>query len=48
MILSDTLTATDLLTGVLAVVTGFYAWVTCRILKANECPVADYFECQRR
>lgn len=40
MILSDTLTATDLLTGILAVVTSFYAWVTFRILKANEHTVA--------
>lgn len=36
MTLSDTVTTTDLLTGVLAFVTAFYAWVTYRILKANE------------
>lgn len=40
MTLSDTVTATDLLTGILAVVTAFYAWVTYCILKANERTVA--------
>jgi hypothetical protein len=34
-----TYTATDVLTGLLVLVTAFYAWVTFRILRANEAVV---------
>ena len=36
MTLSDTYTTTDILTGVLVIVTMFYAWATFHILKANK------------
>lgn len=34
------MTATDILTGLLVLITGFYAWATFRILRANEKVVA--------
>ncbi len=36
MTLSDTYTTTDILTGVLVIITTFYAWATYYILKANK------------